>query len=190
MIPTSTPEQALPDIKPLLSLAESEINKDVEQLKQGEYRTALQDFREALLLCASYQQTSDINRQIFQFKTKRWKLNTAKNDTENAVHIENIEKKLIALEEPPYNEEYTDLKVMQNYTLAGIHAANHRICLAHAVCPQQTHLLKNCYDSLDSSVAKALAEQGLGKVVCMKERDAVERCVGNGLQRVVQEALS
>ena len=190
LIPTSTPEQALPDIKPLLSLSESELNKDVEPLEQGEFRTALQDFREALLLCANYQQTSDINRQIFQFKTKRWKLNKAKKDAESVAQAEIIDKKLNELEEPPYNEEYSDLKIMQNYTLAGIHAANHRMCLAHAVCPQQTHLLKICYDALDSRVGQALAKQGLGKVICMEERDAVERCVGNGVQRVVQEALS
>lgn len=193
LVPTTTPEQALPDVKPLLSLSESDLIKEASRsLDQGdevEHRTALQDFRQIISICANYQQTADINKQIFQFKTKRWKLNQSLKDSTDEQQKEHIQEKLNELKEPPYNEEYSDLKVMQNYTLAGINNANHRICLALATCPQKAKKLVGCYATLDPKIGQALAKQGLGKVICMEERDAVERCVGNAVQRVVKEVL-
>lgn len=194
LVPITTPEQALPDVKPLLSLSESDINKDVpqqiEQGEEGEFRTALQDFRQIMSLCASYQHTADTNRKIFQFKSARWKLNKALKDTVDEKQKQAIREKLDQLEEPPYDEEYSELKVMQNYTLAGIMSANQRVCLANATCPRQTKELIGCYATLNPKIGQALAKQGLGKVICMEEREAVERCIGNAAQRAVKEIIS
>ena len=187
LIPISIPEQALPDIKPLVSLSESDLNKNIEQ---NEFCTAMQDFREIVSLCANYQQTSDINRKIFQFKTKRLKLKKELRDAKDIEEKERVEQKLLQLEEPLYNEEYSDLKVMQNYALANIYSVNRTMCVAHAVCPKQTKELVNCYNTLNPQVGMALAKQGLGTVICMDQREAVERCVGNASQRVVREALN
>jgi hypothetical protein len=186
IIPPITPEQALPDIKPLLSLRESELNIEAVQC---EIRTALQDFREAVSLCENYNQIADINREIFQFKTKRWKLNKAKSDAKDINQRSLVEEQLKQLKEPQYNEVYTDLKVMQNYYLSGINSMNHAICLARATCPNQTDQLVSCYATLNPKIGQALAKQGLGKVICMEEREAVERCIGKGVQRVVREVL-
>lgn len=190
LVPLTTPEPALPDIKPFLSLSESEINKN-RSPQIRDFRSALQDFRQTMSLCANYKQTADINRKIFEFKTARWKLNKALKDTtldEEKKQI--IQAKLDLLEEPPYNAEYSDLKVMHNYTLASVMEANQKLCLAHATCPDETKELIECYKVLSPQVGQALAKQGLGKVICMEERDAVERCVGNAAQRVVKEVLN
>jgi hypothetical protein len=111
-------------------------------------------------------------------------------NTTDAHQKDLIETQLAQLEEPPYHEEYSDLKVMQNYTLAGIHKANHRMCLSHSACPKQTKQLLQCYRAIDPNVGQALAKQGLGNLICIEEREAVERCVGNGVQRVAKEILN
>jgi hypothetical protein len=195
LVPLTTPEQALPDVKPMISLSESDLYNDMnqqqqQQQQQGESRTALQDFRNSIARCANYKQTSEINTKIFQFKTRRWKLKHMLKSATDAHQKDLIETQLAQLEEPPYHEEYSDLKVMQNYTLAGIHKANHRICLSHSACPKLTKQLLQCYRAMDPNVGQALAKQGLGNLICMEEREAVERCVGNGVQRVVKEILN
>jgi hypothetical protein len=37
---------------------------------------------------------------------------------------------------------------------------------------------------------KLLAEQGLGHLMCMEEREAVERCIGLSVQRVMKDIIS
>ena len=164
--------------------------KDAVQSDNDDFRTALKDFKRAVSLCATYKETSDINRQIFQFKVSRWKLNRAISNTQDPQEKHDFEERLNQLEEPPYSNEYTPLKVSQNQALANLHNVNYAMCEAYAICPKQTRQLMRCYKSLNPSLGQALAKQGLGKVICMEEREAVERCVGNGVQRVVEEVLS
>ena len=164
--------------------------KDAVQSDNDDFRTALKDFKKAVSLCATYKETSDINQQIFQFKVSRWKINKAISTTEDPQEKEHYQERLDQLEEPPFNNEYTSLKVAQNQALANVYNVNYAICEAYATCPKQTRQLIKCYESLNPSHGQALAKQGLGNVICMEEREAVERCVGNGVQRVVEEVLN
>ncbi|KAL3776108.1 hypothetical protein HJC23_010701 [Cyclotella cryptica] len=188
LIPMTTPTEAIPDVESIASLAN---NPDIISDGDGdddafEWRTALQDFRQIISLCASYKHTSDINRREFEYKKKQWNLSKENNHQQQS-HAHEEDEELF--NPPPHHEEYTPLKFTQNYILANIHGINHKMCLARATCPERTESLVSCLRGVDPNVVHALAKQGLGALVCLEERRAVERCVGSGVQRVVKEAL-
>ena len=149
-----------------------------------ECRSALQDFRQILSLCASYKQASDMNQREFEYKKNKWNL---RKQQQQQQHAYDGDEQLLT--RPPHHEEYTPLKLTQNYILANIHDVNHKMCLARATCPDRTESLMSCLRGVDPNLVQALAKQGLGALVCSEERRAVERCVGSGVQRVMKEVL-
>lgn len=181
----TTPKEAIPDMESLISLSHNPDIVTAGDYESFECRTALQDFRQIISLCASYKHTSEINQSEFEYKKKKWNLRKQTNQQQRQHDSDDAE----LLNPPPHHEEYTPLKYTQNYILANIHDINHKMCMARATCPDRTESLVSCLRGIDPNLAHALAKQGLGALVCSEERRAVERCVGSGVQRVVKEVL-
>jgi hypothetical protein len=198
LIPERTPEDAFKYIDPMLSLETSDFfkdelaSKDIAELPQ--FRTAVQDFTQLLSLCGSYKHTADANQKEAKYKHKRWNLNKQKKkvmqqseeDANEKLTI--LENKLSKLKPPPHSE-YTPLTIDQNYYLSQINSVNYRLCLAYKSCPARTKEYVSCLEGIDEKEMDRLAEKGLGSMICLEERQALERCVGLGVERVVKEIL-
>ena len=167
-------------------------SKDIAELPQ--FRTAVQDFTQLLSLCGSYKHTADANQKEAKYKHKRWNLNKQKKkvmqqseeDANEKLTI--LENKLSKLKPPPHSE-YTPLTIDQNYYLSQINSVNYRLCLAYKSCPARTKEYVSCLEGIDEKEMDRLAEKGLGSMICLEERQALERCVGLGVERVVKEIL-
>jgi hypothetical protein len=201
IFPLNTPESAMADVSPMLALIKDhaqEVKKvlrgdglvdrsstDVNPSAPSEYRTTLDDVRQMSSLCATYKSKALVNYNEFQYKKKMRHINLQKEqqhrsteDSASAIHTP-----------PPYNSDYTPLKMGENFALAKIHNANYSVCLAQATCPERSRELMSCWKSLNPDVVKALSNEGFGHLICMEEKEAVERCVGAGVQRVMKDTL-
>lgn len=178
LFPTYINEAAMFDTSPLLSLLHDHgIGSDDSALSHpSDKQTTIDEMRKIANLCANYKTRAIQNRKEFEYK----RATVAKE--------KQVETKLPP--KPPDHPEFTPLKPAENLLLAKIHGTNYNLCLARAVCPQRTNGLLSCWKSTDPRVVKLLAEQGLGHLMCMEEREAVERCIGLSVQRVMKDIIS
>ena len=141
--------------------------------------TATSDFKDVISLCSTYKTRALKNRDEFEFK--KAKLQQQKQAAEGVDTAE------IDLPAQPQASEFTSLSAQENSLLASIHAANYNLCLGNAICPDRTAKLMTCWRRTDSRVIQQLKERRLDRFVCWEERKAVERCLGNSVQRVMKD---
>mmetsp|Transcript_376 Transcript_376/g.989 ORF Transcript_376/g.989 Transcript_376/m.989 type:complete len:184 (+) Transcript_376:190-741(+) len=141
--------------------------------------TAASDFRDVISLCSTYKTRAVENRDEFEFK--KAKLQQQKQAAEG------VEAEEIDLPAQPLASEFTPLSAQENFLLASIHAANYNLCIGNAICPGRTAKLMTCWKRTDSRVIQQFKEHGMDRFVCQEERKAVERCLGNSVQRVMKD---
>ena len=188
LFPSYIPEEAMPDTEPLLALIHDfDIDTDGEKSDvqhTSSHRTPLDDIRKITSLCASYKTKALENRNEFQYKQAVKML-----EKEKATKNQSTDETSDLPSKPPHHPEYTPIPLSHNYLMANIHSANYNLCLANGICPTQTRRLLTCWQSLDPRWVKMMKEQGLESYICLEEREAVERCVGVGVQRVMKNIL-
>jgi len=226
MFPRHVPSKAMPDVDPTLSLifhhgeeqttSNSDGAKDVGGSMSPTHRTALDDFRKVVSLCATYKDRSIANHKEFRYKRAiklkekqmREEQNmidatTADDAAESNTTLSNkttatadVPAKQAKQQSapptpprPPDHSEYTPLPIGGNHYLSKIHEVNYNLCLANAACPERTKRLTRCWKRVDPRTMKAMEEQGMESFVCSEEREAVERCVGLSVQRVMKDIL-
>jgi hypothetical protein len=178
LFPTYITESAVFDTSPILSLLHDHgIESDESALRRPlDEQTTIDEMRKIASLCANYKTTAIQNRKEFEYKQT-----AIAKEKQNEIELP---------AKPPDHPEFTPLKPAENLLLAKIHGTNYNLCLARAVCPQRTNELLSCWKSADPRVFKVLAEQGLDQLMCMEEREAVERCIGLSVQRVMKDIIS
>eukprot|EP00984_Skeletonema_dohrnii_P032962 scaffold28185_cov121-Skeletonema_dohrnii-CCMP3373.AAC.3 len=178
LFPTHITESSMVDTSPLLSLLHDHaIESDDSSLRHpSDKQTTVDEMRKIASLCATYKTTAIQNKQEFEYK--------------RAVIAKERQSEIELPAKPPDHPEFTPLKPAENVLLAKIHGTNYNLCLARAVCPQRTNNFLKCWKSTDPRVVKALAEQGLDQLMCMEEREAVERCIGQSVQKIMKDIIS
>ena len=186
LFPNHIPLAAHFDISPMIALISdhhletgSDDTDDTSDLSNGQtqqHRSALDDVRKVASLCAaSYKTIAIQNHKEFQYKKAKQQLEQQADASE--------EKELPPQPTPSI---YTDLSLPENFLMRNIHRANYNICLANATCPDQTEKLLKCWKSADKNWVKVASSF---EYICMDEREAVERCLGLGVQRVMKDIL-
>lgn len=61
-------------------------------------------------------------------------------------------------------------------------------CLVAQVCPRRLESFKSCWSRLRSDKVRAAEEAGMVGLLCMTEKQAVERCVGSLVSQAVRQA--
>ena len=189
LFPNHIPLAAHFDISPMIALISdhhletgSDDTDDTSDLSNGQtqqHRSALDDVRKVASLCAaSYKTIAIQNHKEFQYKK-------AKQQREQQADASEEKE----LPPQPTPSIYTDLSLPENFLMRNIHRANYNICLANATCPDQTEKLLKCWKSADKNWVKAMQRTGNDEYICMDEREAVERCLGLGVQRVMKDIL-
>ncbi len=178
LFPSYITESAMADTSPLLSLMRDHgIESDDSSLtRPSDKQTTVDEIRKIASLCANYKSSAIQNKKEFAYKR-------AAIAKEKGNEIELPEK-------PPDHPEFTPLKPAENLLLTKIHATNYNMCLGRAVCPQRTENLLSCWKSTNPRVVKALAEQGLDQLMCIEEREAVERCIGHSVQKIMKDIIT
>lgn len=180
LFPTHIPESAIADTSPLLSLLHDHgIESDDRSLTHpSDMQTTVDEIRKIASLCANYKSTAIQNKKEFEYKRA-----VIAKEKQSETNLPEPEK-------PPDHPEFTPLKPAENLFLAKIHGRNYQLCLARAVCPQRTESLLSCWKSTEPRVVQALAEQGLDQLMCIEEREAVERCIGQSVQHIMKDIIS
>lgn len=210
LFPRYIPQSVLCNVDPILNLISHHVREsdgDNGNRKKGqlanitseekipEQRTALDDLREIVSLCATYKSRSVLNRNEFHHK-RAMMLKEKQVRDQSSIVAYNVssspgdpQSMISTPSPPPYHAEYTPLKLQENFLLAKIHAANYNLCLANAICPDRMQRLLSCWRGSDPQWVKTMEKQGMESYVCLDERGAVERCVGLGVQRVMKDIL-
>lgn len=198
IFPTHIPSTAHCDITPMLSLIsnhinENHINENMMNQNNNTHRTALNDMKKVASLCASYKNIVLQNQNEFQYKRAVYINNKQKEASRSDMLNEEVESEVAVSNNqlPPRPEvtQYTDLTPMENQMMARIHDANYNLCLAKATCPDRTDKLLSCWKQSDPQVVNYAQENGIEGMICMEERNAVERCVGLSVQRVMKDII-
>lgn len=213
LFPTHIPYAIMCDVKPMHSLIANHISKESDGDDDSDsatdvnidqniptHRSPLDDMRKIASLCASYKTRSIVNYNEFQHKRsiqlieqQREQQSTTEDDTDSSSeNIANPPNKAAITSmptPPPYHPEYTQLSLRQNAHLSKIHSANYNLCLANAVCPDRMRRLVSCWKGLDPRLVKMMKDEGIEAMICLEEKEAVERCVGLGVQRVMKDIL-
>lgn len=150
------------------------------------HRTALDDMRQIASLCSTYKTRAIVNNNEFRYKRAKLK---ERQRQEKSNNTESTDAFKSTQSPPPYHSEYTHLALAENFLLAKIHGANYNLCLAKATCPDRTSRLLKCWKSVDPQLLKMMEQEGMEDFICMQEREAVERCIGLGVQRVMKDIL-
>ena len=166
------------DTSPLLSLLhDHEIASDDSALSHSsDKQTTIDEIRKIASVCANYKISATQNRKEFEYK--------------RAVIAKEKRGEIKLPNKPKDHTEFTPLKPAENLLLAKILRTNYNLCLARGVCPQRTNNLLTCWKSTDPRVFKVMAEQGLDQLICIDEREAVERCIGLSVQKVMKDIIS
>jgi hypothetical protein len=153
-----------------------ESNDSPLTLSADEQSTSIDEIRKIASLCSHYKSIAGKNRQELEYKQAK-----------AAEEKQNIETRTIP-DQPPHSE-FTKMKPAENALLSKIHEANYNLCLANAVCPKRTGRLLSCWEKMNPRAAKIMAQQGLDHLVCVQEREAVERCIGLSVQKVMKDII-
>eukprot|EP00578_Thalassiosira_sp_NH16_P000726 CAMPEP_0181138604 /NCGR_PEP_ID=MMETSP1071-20121207/34336_1 /TAXON_ID=35127 /ORGANISM="Thalassiosira sp., Strain NH16" /LENGTH=259 /DNA_ID=CAMNT_0023225453 /DNA_START=129 /DNA_END=908 /DNA_ORIENTATION=+ len=197
LFPSYIPEAAMVDVEPMIGL----ISHHVEESDGGDitdsthHRTALDNVRKIASLCATYKSRAAMNHKEVQYKRaiilkekRRLEEHSSDLAPENVDSSETSES-IPLPSKPPYHPDFTPLSLGENYGVAKIAGANYNLCLANAICPARTRRLLTCWESLDTQWVKIVQQQGMDRLICLEEREAVERCMGMGVQRVMKDIL-
>lgn len=178
LFPAHITESAMFDTSPLLSLLHDHgIGSDDSSLMHpSDKQTAVHEMRKIASLCSNYKAAAIQNKQEFEYK--------------RALIAKEKRSEINVPSKPPEHHEFTPLKPAENLLLNKIHGTNYNVCLARAVCPQRTSNLFSCWKRTEPRVVKALAEQGLDQLMCIEEREAVERCIGQSVQRIMKDIIN
>ena len=171
--PSHIPQSAHCNIDPLLSLISNHIDdqSDDNISNDTNYRSPLNDMQKVASLCSTYKTAAIQNKQEFQYKR------SIQQQTEQTDEVS-----------PPHTM-YTSLSMAENSALTKIHGANYNLCLAKAICPDRTNRLLTCWQRTDINLVKRMHEDGISGLICLEEKEAVERCIGNGVQRIMKDIL-
>mmetsp|Transcript_23129 Transcript_23129/g.50097 ORF Transcript_23129/g.50097 Transcript_23129/m.50097 type:complete len:279 (-) Transcript_23129:2087-2923(-) len=159
------------------------------------HRTAIDDVRKNVSLCATYKSRAVLNYNEFQYKReikikeKRQGEQPTETNTPEDTNASDKPESTPTSSKPPYHPEYTPLELRENFLMANIHSANYNLCLANATCPNRVKRLLTCWESVDPQWVNMMQQQGMDGFVCMEEKEAVERCVGLGVQRAMKDIL-
>ncbi|KAL9184289.1 hypothetical protein ACHAXT_002375 [Thalassiosira profunda] len=199
LFPMHIPSGAHCNVEPVVSLiAHHDLDGDGEASTNASdgsntstpaHRSTLDDVRKIAATCATYKSRALLNHNQFQYK--RAMMLKAKRESEQSTAASDPTPgdSATALTPPPYHADYTPLSMPGNFLMAKIHSANYSLCLAGAFCPERTRSLVSCWRELDKADAKLMEQQGLEGFICLEEREAVERCVGLGVQRAMKDIL-
>ena len=173
--PSHIPQSSHCNIDPLLSLISNHIDDQSDDNISNDtinYRSPLDDMQKVASLCSTYKTAAIQNNQEFQYKR------AMQQQTEQTDEVS-----------PPHTSMYTNLSMAENFALAKIHGANYNLCLAKAICPDRTNRLLTCWQRTDINLVKRMHEDGISGLICLEEKEAVERCIGNGVQRIMKDIL-
>ena len=175
--PNHIPQSAHCNIDPLLSLISNHIDDHIDDNVSNDtnYRSPMNDMRKVASLCSTYKTAAKQNKQEFQYKRAIQQ------------QIEPIDDDEVP--PPPHTSMYTNLSMAENFALAKIHGANYNLCLAKAICPDRTNRLLSCWQRTDINIVKRMHEDGIAGLICLEEKEAVERCIGNGVQKIMKDIL-
>lgn len=179
LFPTYITDRSMCDVSSLRSMLHDhkiESNDSPLTLSTDEQSTAIDEIRKIASLCAHYKSIASKNRQELEYK-----------QAINAKEKQNIET--ITIPDQPPHSDFTPMKPAENALLSKIHEANYNLCLANAVCPERTGRLLSCWKNMNPRTAKIMAQQGLDYLVCVQEREAVERCIGLSVQKVIKDTI-
>jgi hypothetical protein len=179
LFPTYITDRSMCDVSSLRSmLHDHKIESNDSPLKTStdEQSTLIDEMRKIASLCAHYKSTASKNRQELEYKQAIIAKEEQKIDTRTIP------------DQPPHSE-FTPMKPAENALLSKIHEANYNLCLANAVCPKRTGRLLSCWEKMNPRAAKIMAQQGLDHFVCLQEREAVERCIGLSVQKVMKDII-
>ncbi|KAL7552699.1 hypothetical protein ACHAWF_015936 [Thalassiosira exigua] len=195
LFPRHIPAAGIANVDPMISLISHQAGKEHGMVGRSENspgveseedlflrKTALDDVRKIASLCATYDSRASINLEEFKYKRAVLRKEKASQTLENAPSTTHIQ--------PPHHDEYSPLSIHENFLLARIHRANYNVCLAAATCPERTKRLAACWKRMDPQLIRLMEKEGVEGFVCLEEREAVERCVGLGVQRVMKAILS
>jgi hypothetical protein len=69
-----------------------------------------------------------------------------------------------------------------------IHEMNYKFCLSQVSCPERMNRLASCWGSTGPVLIKQATEAGQEGLICLNEREGVERCSGALVQRLMRVA--
>lgn len=88
------------------------------------------------------------------------------------------------------NEQGADRsKIVEAASMSKIFNMNHSYCVATVSCPQRMAVLNHCFSRYSPDVVNALLKAGQHEYLCGKERSAVERCIGQKVQKTMSKIL-
>lgn len=93
-----------------------------------------------------------------------------------------------------YQKDYEKLKaddaskkdIMEAASYAKLYELNFNYCIATVSSPKRMRELNSCFKNLDVNTVRQIAQAGQLEYICPQERKAVERAVGQKVQRVVR----
>ena len=179
LFPTYITDRSICDVSSLRSMLHDhkiESNDVPLTLSTDEQSTSIDEIRKIASLCAHYKSIARKNRQELEYK-----------QAIIAKEKQNIDTRTIP--DQPSHSEFTPMKPAENALLSKIHEANYNLCLANAVCPTRTGRLLSCCNKMNPRAAKIMAQQGLDHLVCVQEREAVKRCIGLSVQKVMKDII-
>ena len=178
LFPTYITESAMVNTSPLLSLLHDHgiESNDSSLTHPSDKQTTVDEIRKIASQCANYKAAAIQNKQEFEYK--------------RALLAKEKRSEVKVPSKPPDHAEFTPLKPAENLLLNKIHGTNYNVCLARAVCPERTNNLFSCWKSTDPRVVKAMAEQGLDQLMCIEERESVERCIGQKVQTIMKDIIN
>jgi hypothetical protein len=65
---------------------------------------------------------------------------------------------------------------------------NHKFCQNQVSCPERMNRLATCWSAFGPVAIKKFTEAGQEGLICKRERESVERCSGNLVQRLMRSA--
>ena len=84
--------------------------------------------------------------------------------------------------------DHLRLKFEEEKARSQIHVMNYRHCIAQVACPERTGRMINCWSAISPNTMKAVVQAQFDGLLCRDEREAVERCCGAAVERLMKAA--
>ncbi len=98
---------------------------------------------------------------------------------EHFLHKSNLKRlQLERIKADDDQTRYTKGKISELTALSKLASLNYKYCVASQSCPTRMNVLNRCYMSFKPDAIKSIFESGRHDLICKKEKNSVERCVG------------
>lgn len=94
------------------------------------------------------------------------------------LQLERIKADLERIKADDDRTRYTNGKISELTALSKLASLNYKYCVASQSCPTRMNVLNRCYMSFKPDAIKRIFESGRHDLICKKEKNSVERCVG------------